>query len=140
MDIPIDWTLALAGGALIGISASLMLAFNGRIAGISGIVAGLVTPTPGDLRWRALFVTGLVSGGILARALAPTLFSGEVAPLGAVALAGLLVGFGTRLANGCTSGHGVCGISRLSSRSLAATATFITAGAITVLVTRGAGQ
>lgn len=137
MDIPVDWIRALQGGALIGLSASLMLAFNGRVTGISGIVGGLLIPKPGDISWRALFVVGLLLGGIIAMGVAPAAFSRGVAAPGVVALAGLLVGFGTRVGNGCTSGHGVCGISRLSPRSLAATATFITAGAVTVLATGG---
>lgn len=139
MDIPVDWIRALQGGALIGVSASLMLAFNGRVTGISGIVGGLVVPKPGDVAWRALFVAGLLLGGFVALAVSPAAFSRGAATPGVVALAGLLVGFGTRVGNGCTSGHGVCGIARLSPRSLAATVTFITAGAVTVFAT-GAGS
>lgn len=136
MDIPGDWIRALEGGALIGIAASLMLAFNGRVTGISGIVGGLLSPTAGDVLWRALFVAGLLAGGALAFGATPAAFSTGGRPIATVLAAGLLVGFGTRVGNGCTSGHGVCGISRLSPRSLAATMTFIAAGAITVLVTR----
>lgn len=137
MDIPTDWIRALQGGALIGLSASLMLAFNGRVTGISGIVGGLLTPKAGDIAWRALFVIGLVLGGAVALAASPAAFSpGRSAPA-LVVVAGLLVGFGTRVGNGCTSGHGVCGISRLSPRSLAATVTFIASGALTVLATGG---
>jgi uncharacterized membrane protein YedE/YeeE len=138
MSIPTDWIRALAGGALIGVSASLMLAFNGRVTGISGIVGGLVQPTPGDLGWRALFVAGLLVGGLLALLALPGAVGGAAVPVGTAALAGLLVGVGTRLGNGCTSGHGVCGISRLSPRSLAATLTFISTGAVTVFLTGGA--
>jgi uncharacterized membrane protein YedE/YeeE len=137
MDIPVDWIRALEGGALIGLSASLMLGLNGRVTGISGIVGGLVAPAAGDVAWRALFVAGLLAGGLLARAALPGAFSASAAPLWLVAVAGLLVGFGTRLGNGCTSGHGVCGIARLSPRSIAATLTFITTGALTVLATSG---
>lgn len=137
MDIPNDWIRALQGGALIGLSASLMLAFNGRVAGISGIVGGLLVPRAGDVAWRALFVVGLILGGLLAFAVSPSAFTAGVAPLAVVSVAGVLVGFGTRVGNGCTSGHGVCGISRLSPRSLAATVTFIAAGAVTVFVTGG---
>jgi uncharacterized membrane protein YedE/YeeE len=137
MDIPVDWIRALQGGALIGVSASLMLALNGRVTGISGIVGGLLIPKPGDIAWRALFVAGLLLGGVIALGVSPAAFTPGVAAPGVVALAGLLVGFGTRVGNGCTSGHGVCGISRLSPRSLAATVTFISAGAVTVFVTRG---
>ncbi len=140
MDIPVDWIRALQGGALIGLSASLMLAFNGRVTGISGIVGGLLLPKPGDIAWRALFVAGLLLGGVIALGVSPAAFSRGVAAPGVVALAGLLVGFGTRVGNGCTSGHGVCGISRLSPRSLAATVTFIAAGAVTVLVTGGGAR
>ena len=140
MNIPTDWIRALAGGALIGTSASVLLAFNGRVAGISGIVGGLLVPTPGDVSWRALFVAGLLAGGLVAATLAPGAFTGSPAPLAIVALAGLLVGFGTRVGNGCTSGHGVCGITRSSPRSLAATMVFIATGALTVLLTRGWAQ
>lgn len=137
MNIPVDWIRALEGGALIGLSASLMLGFNGRIAGISGILGGLLKPTAGDVAWRALFVGGLFVGGLIALALMPGAFSVGTASLGAVVLAGLLVGFGTRVGNGCTSGHGVCGISRFSPRSVVATLTFIGTGAVTVLLTGG---
>lgn len=137
MNIPVDWIRALEGGALIGLSASLMLGFNGRIAGISGILGGLLKPTAGDVAWRALFVAGLFVGGLIALALMPGAFSVGTASLGAVVLAGVLVGFGTRVGNGCTSGHGVCGISRFSPRSVVATLTFIGTGAVTVLLTGG---
>ena len=140
MNIPGDWIRAIEGGALIGVSASLMLAFNGRVTGISGIVGGLLVPTTGDVAWRALFVAGLVLGGLLALAVSPAAFSAGGASLGVVLLAGLLVGFGTRVGNGCTSGHGVCGVSRLSPRSAAATLTFIGAGALTVLATNGGAR
>ena len=137
MDIPLDWIRALQGGALIGLSASLLLGLNGRVMGISGIVGGLLAPSAGDVAWRALFVAGLVGGGLIALAAMPGAFSAGSASLGMVLLAGLLVGVGTRIGNGCTSGHGVCGISRFSPRSVAATLTFIGAGAITVLLTGG---
>lgn len=140
MDLVESISWALAGGALIGLSASLLLALNGRVAGISGIVGGLLVPTRGDVVWRALFVAGLVAGGIAAYLVSPESFDASGAPaLPLVALAGALVGLGTRLGNGCTSGHGVCGISRLSPRSLAATLTFMTTGALTVLVMRFLG-
>jgi uncharacterized membrane protein YedE/YeeE len=138
MPIPTDWIRALAGGALIGVSASLMLAFNGRVTGISGIIGGLVQPKPGDTGWRALFVAGLIAGGVIALFALPGAVGSAVVPVGTAAFAGLLVGVGTRLGNGCTSGHGVCGISRLSPRSLAATLTFISTGAVTVFLTGGA--
>ncbi len=137
MDIPSEWIRALAGGALIGVSATLMLAFNGRVAGISGIAGGLVVPTAGDVRWRALFVGGLLVGGLAALLTMPGAFGAGPAGLGTTVIAGLLVGVGTRVGNGCTSGHGICGISRLAPRSLAATVTFIAAGMVTVLATGG---
>jgi uncharacterized membrane protein YedE/YeeE len=127
--------MPLAGGVLIGCSALAMLALLGRITGISGIFAGVLAAESGLWRWA--FLAGLI--------LAPPLFhaaSGQPAPAPGSAswpliiVAGLLVGFGTRRAGGCTSGHGVCGIGRLSSRSMAATATFIAAGMLTVFVTR----
>lgn len=128
---------ALAGGALIGLAAAALLVLNGRIAGVSGIVAGLLGPRAGDTAWRALFVAGLVAGGALLPALAAEPFRGlgDAAPARLVA-AGLLVGFGARLGSGCTSGHGVCGIGRMAPRSLAATATFMVTGAVTVFVVR----
>ena len=135
---------SLIGGALIGLSTSTLLLFNGRIAGISGIFGGLLVPRKGDVAWRASFLAGLLAAGLVLAALVPSAFPKEpLRPLGLVALAGLLVGFGTRLGNGCTSGHGVCGISRLSARSTVATLSFMAAGAVTVFVTRhllGASQ
>src|SRR5882672_5629667 len=131
----IDWTAftprtALAGGLLIGIAASLLVLLNGRIAGISGIVGELLRPSRGDRAWRAAFLAGLIG--------APAVYSGFAAfpvvtieagyPL--LIVAGLLVGVGTRYAGGCTSGHGVCGISRLSLRSLFATLAFMAAGVV----------
>jgi uncharacterized membrane protein YedE/YeeE len=138
MNIPTDWIRALAGGAVIGVSATLMLALNGRVTGISGITGGLVLPTAGDVRWRALFVGGLMVGGLLMLLAMPGAFTPSRASVATAAVAGLLVGVGTRVGNGCTSGHGICGISRLAPRSLAATVTFIAAGAVTVLLTGGA--
>jgi uncharacterized protein len=127
----------LLGGVLIGLAASILLLFDGRVAGVSGIVGGLVVPRSGEVRWRASFVTGLVGGGMVIGAIYPpaVVVSFDV-PAGAVVLAGMLVGIGTRLGSGCTSGHGVCGISRGSIRSLVATSTFMVAGAITVFVVR----
>lgn len=124
------------GGGLIGLSAALMLLGLGRIAGISGIFSGLVVrPKEGDVAWRLLFVLGLVVGGVAMYFAAPELFAVRIErPILTVAIAGLLVGFGTRMGNGCTSGHGVCGLSRLSGRSLVATVTFMTTGAITVFI------
>lgn len=124
-----EWLMALGGGALIGLSASAMLLFNGRITGISGIFGGLLKPTKGDISWRVLFMVGLLLGGvILLLAYPPAYPPGLVSSLPVVGIAGLLVGFGTKTGNGCTSGHGVCGISRFSPRSIGATLTFIAAG------------
>lgn len=128
---------ALLGGALIGVAASALLVMNGRIAGVSGIVGGLLPPRPADTAWRALFVGGLVAGGLLLRMFATDPWSGLAAtPYAVLVPAGLLVGIGTTLANGCTSGHGVCGVSRLSPRSMLATLTFMLTGAMTVFVVR----
>ena len=121
---------------MIGLSASLLLVLNGRVSGISGILNALMRkPQSGELAWRVLFVLGLLAGGALGL---PLLGNPATPPALPMALAaGALVGVGTRLANGCTSGHGVCGLSRLSVRSLAATLTFIATGALAVLATRG---
>ena len=137
----IDWIAftpwsALAGGALIGIAASALLLLSGRVAGISGIVGGLLRPAEGDIGWRVTFVVGLLAAPAL-----PALF-GRLPPIqidagtGLLIVAGLLVGVGTRYGAGCTSGHGVCGLSRLSPRSAVATLAFMAAGFATVLVVR----
>jgi uncharacterized membrane protein YedE/YeeE len=128
---------SLLGGLLIGAAACLLLLGNGRIAGISGILGGIAIPRPGEVGWRLWFVAGLLAGGLVAARFAADAFA-EQPPVSVpvIAAAGLLVGFGTRLGNGCTSGHGVCGLARLSPRSLVATVTFMAAGALTVLVTR----
>ena len=128
---------ALAGGALIGLAVSLFLLLSGRVAGISGVIAGLLSPKPGDVAWRVAFIAGLLFVGAVAALAAPELVTASSArgPV-AMAVAGLIVGYGTRLGNGCTSGHGVCGISRLSVRSMVATATFISTGIITVTIIR----
>ena len=129
------WT-ALAGGLSIGLAAALFLLLNGRVAGISGIVGGLLRPVRGDIGWRVAFVTGLI-GAPLLYALVAALPAPRIdAGLGTLAVAGLLVGVGTRYGGGCTSGHGVCGLSRLSPRSLAATLAFMGAGFATVFVLR----
>jgi len=131
---------ALAGGALIGLAASMFLLTHGKVAGISGLFGGLLSPSAEDGPVRFAFVAGLVLAGVFARMFAPGLFAAMPAsrPMIVVALAGLLVGYGTRVGNGCTSGHGVCGISRFSVRSLVATVTFIATGAITVALFGGA--
>lgn len=131
---------SLAGGALIGLSASILLAFNGRPAGISGIFAGVLAPARGELTWRAAFMAGLVLGGFALYLIAPACFAVTYdRSILTVAIGGLLVGVGVRLAGGCTSGHGVCGLSRLSGRSLVATITFIATGALTVFLMRTLG-
>ncbi len=126
---------ALVGGALIGTSASLMLYFNGQVTGISGIVGGLLAPAQRSASWRWLFVLGLVVGGAVMVVVRPAAFATAGTPsIGVTLLAGLLVGVGTRVGSGCTSGHGVCGMSRLSPRSITATITFIVAGVVTVAI------
>ena len=132
--------LSALGGALIGLSATLLLLFNGRIAGISGIVSGALFTRAGDTLWRWAFLAGLILGGLALFAGSPELFSVTSGrPIWAIALAGLAVGFGVRLGSGCTSGHGVCGLSRLSPRSLVATLTFIASGAVAVSLFRMSG-
>jgi len=127
------WTNALLGGGLIGLSATILLLVSGRVTGISGIFFGVLKPVKNDFHWRLMFVLGLLFGGFIASFFLDSPFinlSGR--PLTAVVIGGFLVGFGTRLGSGCTSGHGVCGISRLSPRSIAATLTFIGAGIVSV--------
>jgi uncharacterized membrane protein YedE/YeeE len=129
----IDWNVftpgvALAGGVLIGIAAAMFALLNGRIAGISGIVGGLLKPARGKVAWRAAFVGGLVGAPLVYALFAAVPVPRIDAEYGALIVAGLLVGIGTRYGSGCTSGHGVCGLSRLSPRSLAATAAFMGAG------------
>lgn len=127
---------ALAGGLLIGLAAAMFALLNGRIAGISGILGGLLRPVRGDMAWRAAFIAGLAAAP-LAYAVFSTLPAVQVdAGDGTLVIAGLLVGIGTRYGSGCTSGHGVCGLSRLSLRSLAATAAFMGAGFAVVFVVR----
>lgn len=134
-DIFTPWS-ALAGGALIGIAAGMFVLLNGRIAGISGIIGGLLRPARGDVAWRMAFIGGLIVAPLV-YALMATLPALQIdAGYGALIAAGLLVGIGTRYGSGCTSGHGVCGLSRLSPRSLAATAAFMAAGFVTVFVIR----
>jgi uncharacterized protein len=126
---------SLIGGMLIGLSASMLLLCDGKIAGVSGIVAGMLSPAKHETLWRIVFVAGLLSGGFLLRLFSPQIFAIDIVrSWSALVLAGLLVGFGTRLGNGCTSGHGVCGLSRGAKRSLIATLTFMATGAATVYV------
>lgn len=128
---------ALVGGLLIGLSASIVLGVHGRVAGISGVVGRLLSAAHGDGfdRW---FLAGLLAAGVVGGLVAPGVMGEALAGRGQLVAAGLLVGLGTRLANGCTSGHGVCGLSRGSPRSLAATLTFMATGVLTVWLTRHA--
>ena len=142
-SMTIDWNhftpwMALAGGIVLGLASALFILFNGRVLGISGIVGGLLRPKAGDVLWRLSFLLGML--------VAPSLYVAFVGPMQAtidaswamVIVAGLLVGLGTRYGSGCTSGHGVCGLSRLSPRSLVATLSFMAAGFLTVFVLRHA--
>ncbi len=128
---------AAIGGVLIGLATVLLMLFNGRIAGITGIAAGMLDPASSDRGWRATFIVGLIAAPLSA------MLAGYTVPvpqmptsLVTVAVAGLLVGFGTRLGNGCTSGHGICGMARLSTRSIAATMIFMVTAIIVVALTR----
>lgn len=137
----IDWNhftplASAAGGALIGLSAALLILFSGRIAGISGILGGLLAWPKGDIAWRLAFLCGLLAAPLVAGLFAPLPVVRVDAGIPALVVAGLLVGIGTRYGAGCTSGHGVCGLSRRSPRSLAATAAFMLAGFATVFVAR----
>jgi uncharacterized protein len=125
---------ALAGGVLIGAASVWLLAANGRIAGVSGILHGLFAQPPGDRKWRAAFIVGLVLAGVVWQIFLPS----NQTPMhwGWLALAGLLVGFGTRVGGGCTSGHGVCGLGRFSLRSLVAVMVFMAAGMAATFVMR----
>jgi uncharacterized protein len=137
----IDWDhftplASLGGGVLIGIAAALLVLMSGRVAGISGIVLGMLTPRRGEFAWRAAFLCGLFAAPLLAVAFGvfppPRIDAG----IGTLVVAGLLVGIGTSYGSGCTSGHGVCGLSRLSPRSMVATAAFMFAGFFTVFLVR----
>ncbi|WP_175690162.1 YeeE/YedE family protein [Burkholderia anthina] len=128
--------LSLAGGVLIGLAAAWLVAFNGRIAGISGIVGGLFTAGAAERDWRAAFVAGLIAAPLAMRIAGAGVTLQIDASWGELLAAGLLVGIGTRYAGGCTSGHGVCGLSRGASRSIVATAVFMVAGFATVFVRR----
>ena len=137
----LDWNAftpmsALFGGALIGLATALLLLLNGRVAGISGIVGGLLRPRPGEVAWRVAFVAGLMAAPLV-YALVHALPVAQIDAGNATLIAaGLLVGVGTRFGAGCTSGHGVCGMARLSGRSMVATGVFMAAGACTVFITR----
>ena len=137
----IDWThftpwTSLAGGLLIGLATALLLLFSGRIAGISGIVGGLVRPGKGDVAWRVAFVAGLLAAPLVFSLAAPLPRAAIDAGTATLIVAGLLVGVGTRYGSGCTSGHGVSGLSRGSPRSIAATLSFMAAGFLTVYLVR----
>jgi len=137
----VNWTdftpwSALGGGLLIGLAAALFVLFNGRIAGISGIVGGLLRPAPGERGWRIAFLLGLVAAPLVYTLAAPLPAMRIEAGTGTLIAAGLLVGVGTRYGAGCTSGHGVCGLARGSVRSLAATLAFMGAGFATVFIVR----
>ena len=137
----IDWISftpysALAGGAVIGLAIALLLLTYGRIAGISGVVSGLLNPKAGDVRWRVAFVIGLIGAPTIYQIFAILPESRVDAGWPLLIVAGLLVGFGTRYGSGCTSGHGVCGISRMSPRSIVATLAFMGMGFVTVFVVR----
>jgi uncharacterized membrane protein YedE/YeeE len=127
--------MPLFGGILIGLASSIMLLFNGKIMGVSGILGGMIKPKRGDYHWRLGFLLGLVLSGVGFMLMQQPVFAFDVQrSIPVIALAGLLVGFGTRLGNGCTSGHGICGISRFSPRSILATITFMIAGIAVVYV------
>ena len=129
--------MAAIGGGLIGLAAATLLLLNGRIAGISGIFAGLLSPAAGQTAWRVAVVAGLIAGGAALLVIYPASYPSEITGSPWLMVAGgLAVGFGTRLGSGCTSGHGICGVARLSRRSFAATGTFIATGAVTVWIMR----
>jgi uncharacterized membrane protein YedE/YeeE len=129
--------MALLGGALIGLAASAMMLSVGRIAGISGILGGVLAPTKGDFAWRLFFLAGLLVAGAIVVMVAPSAIRAATGrSLGMIAAAGVIVGIGTRMGSGCTSGHGVCGLSRFSPRSLVATLTFIGVGIGTATLVR----
>ena len=129
---------SLAGGMLIGLAAAIFILFNGRIAGISGIAGGLLRPRQGDVAWRLVFLAGLLASPLLYRLFQPLPSVQIAAGTPALMVAGLLVGLGVRYGAGCTSGHGVCGLSRWSPRSLAATIAFMAVGFVTVYLLRHA--
>lgn len=137
----IDWNAftpwsSLAGGVLIGVAAAMFVLLNGRIAGVSGVLGGLLKPVKGDTGWRVAFVMGLLAAPVVYSLITELPRPDIEANYVALVLAGLLVGVGTRYGSGCTSGHGVCGLSRLSPRSAVATAAFMGAGFLTVFVVR----
>lgn len=137
----IDWNnftpwASLAGGAVIGLAAALLMLFNGRIAGISGIVGGLIKPKTGDVHWRLTFILGLIAAPIIWQFATPLPSIQIDANYTLLGVAGLITGIGTRYGAGCTSGHGICGLSRLSPRSIIATLAFMGTGFVTVYILR----
>jgi hypothetical protein len=137
----IDWNnftpwSALAGGALIGLATAIFILFNGRIAGITGILGGLINPKLRDIGWRIAFILGLVISPVVWKLFSPQPLIEIEASNALLAIAGLIVGISTRYGSGCTSGHGVCGISRLSPRSIIATLAFMLTGFLTVYIVR----
>lgn len=137
----IDWQnftpwSALAGGAIIGLAAALLVLFNGRIAGISGIIGGLIRPKTGDINWRSAFMLGLIAAPIVWQFFTPLPNIQIDTSYTLLAIAGLITGIGTRYGSGCTSGHGICGISRVSPRSIVATLAFMSTGFVTVYIMR----
>ena len=136
---PFDPVSAAIGGAIIGLAATLLMLLTGRIAGISGILGDLVDLAGGDRLWRLAFLAGLIAAPLILAAASGHRLSAPPMPGWIIVIAaGLLVGFGTRLGSGCTSGHGICGIARLSPRSIAATLTFVAAAMLVVAITRHA--
>lgn len=134
-----DLFTALIGGSLIGLAATLLLLFNGRVAGVAGIMDGAIAAPGPERDWRTAFLVGLIFAPVIFAFFGGTLPKPVLPPLPEVIIAGLLVGVGTRLGNGCTSGHGVCGLALLSLRSLAAVGTFVAAAMATVFLVRHAG-
>ncbi|MGF1712701.1 YeeE/YedE family protein [Vibrio kagoshimensis] len=130
---------ALVGGMLLGVSATILLLFIGRVAGISGIVSGLLNPVKGESGWRITFIVGMIVSVFILQPFGVELPVIDNSNLFIVAIAGLLVGFGTKISNGCTSGHGIVGLARFSKRSIVATLTFMAFAALTVLVTKVTG-
>lgn len=132
-----NYLMPLLGGSLIGVAVSLMLFLNGRVTGVSGIVSGALTRPKGDLSWRIFFIGGLLLGGVVLHLFYPASLDSDLSRSALVVVAaGLIVGFGTVMGSGCTSGHGICGISRMSPRSLVATLVFMGAGIITATLFR----
>ena len=130
---------ALVGGMLLGVSATILLLFIGRVAGISGIVSGVLKPVKGESGWRITFIFGMIVSVFILQPFGVELPVIDNSNLFIVAIAGLLVGFGTKISNGCTSGHGIVGLARFSKRSIVATLTFMAFAALTVLVTKVTG-